>query len=253
MDNNLPLLRGTNVHINQSGHSIIRDISVALYAGEIVGVIGPNGAGKSTLLKALAGITPPSAGTITRNDNSVGFLPQAEQPAWQMSVFAVVGLGLLPHNSSLWGGLNASQRAKIDAVLHQCELHHLADRPVGALSGGELRRVLVARVLVAQANVVIADEPIAALDMYHQLQVLNLLRASVQGSQLNCGAIMAIHDLNLAAQYCDRLLLLNDGQTVALDTPQAVITRQNMREVYRIDADIQWHSGRLLLSNLAAY
>lgn len=227
------------------GQKLLSNLNFSAHSGSLVGLIGPNGAGKSTLLKCLAGVTQPSRGEVFLNDQllqhwspqarakTLALLMQQEQPAWSVSVATLVAMGRLPHTGSVSAAL-AHERPLIDAALAAADINHLAERPVDCLSGGELRRVQCARLFATGANIWLADEPIAALDPLHQLQVMTLLQQqSKQGL-----VIAALHDLSLAARFCDRLLLLNDGELVADGSPAQVLTEANLAKVYRIKASI---------------
>ncbi|AFV00028.1 ABC transporter ATP-binding protein [Simiduia agarivorans] len=224
---------------------LLRNISFSAESGQLIGLIGPNGAGKSTLLKMLAGVLPASSGQVRLADTplnqwpgparakKLAFLAQQEQPAWSVSAETLVALGRLPYTGSTQVALE-KDAGIIRMALQAAGVDHLSQRAVDTLSGGELRRVQCARLFATVADVWLADEPIAALDPLHQLQIMQLLKTKAETGLV----IAALHDLSIAARYCDRLLLLNDGELVADGAPQAVLTEQNLAQVYRIRADI---------------
>lgn len=207
-------------------------VSLDLQPGELVGVIGPNGAGKSTLLAALAGVQ--RAGGLVLLDGRpldrlpprerarrIGYLPQAGHSAWALRVREVVAMGRLP-----WGDAGGEA---IDAALAATGASALAGRRIDALSGGEQARVWLARVLAGQPRVLLADEPVASLDLYYQRAVMAALRSHADAGN---AVLVALHDLGLAARHCDRLLLLAGGRAEAAGTPAAVLEPARLSQVY---------------------
>ena len=216
----------------------LKNASVELHAGEVLGLIGPNGAGKSTLLNALAGIVA-SEGEIHINDCSadsfdsrhraqlVGLLPQAVNSAWSINVTDVVELGRLP-----WGDNDA---AAIQQAIEQSGIEEFSLRKIDTLSGGERARVWLARVLAGQPEILLADEPIANLDIHYQIAVMDVLK---QHTDEDHAVIVAIHDLSLAARYCDRLCLMNQGEIVAIGTPEEVLKPKLLTDTFGIAVDV---------------
>lgn len=218
------------------------NINLSLAPGEMLGIIGANGAGKSTLMHCLAGIQSYQgsiqlAGTAMANiaerqrAQQLGFLPQSSQSAWALTVRDVISLGRLP-----WGDDNAEAIARAAAV---AQVEEWLDRKVDQLSGGQQARVWLARVLAGQPRVLLADEPVASLDLFHQQNVLRLLRRYTQNGR---GVMLSIHDLSLAARYCDRLCLLHEGHLLALGTPAEVLTKPHLQQAFQIDAHIDLES-----------
>jgi iron complex transport system ATP-binding protein len=222
-------------------NSILHGISLDVAPGEFVGLIGPNGAGKSTLLRVLSRTLPLQRGTVLLDGVSIdrlsaleiarrlAFVPQAEPTLFEFTVREVVLMGRHPHVRGLKGETEEDFAAATRAMAATDTLH-LADRPVTALSGGEHRRVLIARALAQNAPALLLDEPTAHLDMTHQADVLVLARRLADRD----GALVfaALHDLNLAAEFCDRLLLLANGRLAAEGTPEAVLTPEILAQVY---------------------
>lgn len=243
-------LHGKNLSLTRNRRKVLENIDCSFQAGELTAVIGPNGAGKSSLLSCLAGVLLPTAGSLALDDRTItgvsaaerarliAYLPQQEMPAWSMAAQDLVALGLLP-----WGrSLDRSRRgARVAAALNQVDAFHFAARPVTQLSGGELRRVQLARLLVANTPVLIADEPGAALDIRHQLQLMQTFRQQADAGKT---VILALHDLSLAARYCDRILLLQDGGLRAEGTAETVLTPQLVGAVYGIHSEFRWRNGR---------
>ena len=219
----------------------LRQINLTLQGGQLVGVIGANGAGKSSLLKTLAGLLEPGSGNVEMNGQLLhrmsarekakvfAYLPQNEKPQWDISVTELIKIGLLQQHVS---GQKKQQR--IDTVLAACDLISLAQRPLSTLSGGEQQRALLARALVAQPQLLLCDEPTAALDISHQLQTMRLLKQRSQQQLVIC----CLHDLPLAARFCDQLILLHEGALIDVGTPATVLSDSNLAQVFGIKA--QW-------------
>lgn len=211
-----------------SGKVLLHPSTVAVPRGTICGLIGPNGAGKTTLLRALAGLIahggqvsldgdslpPPGSAARARR---IGYLPQGHEVHWPLSVRHTVALGRLPHGDTASG--------PVETALAAAGVAELAERSVSTLSGGERARVMLARVLAGQPQVLLADEPVAALDPAHQLRVMQLLRQQARAEQR--AVLVVLHDLSLAARFCDSLILLAEGRILATSTagmiPPAVL------------------------------
>jgi iron complex transport system ATP-binding protein len=202
----------------------------------MLGLIGPNGAGKSTLLQCLAGIAaaegqalldgqPLAALPRRERARRVGWLPQTQASAWALRVQDVVALGRLP-----WGDRDVTTgRQAVAQAMAQTGIAALAARPVDALSGGEQARVWLARALAGQPQLLLADEPIASLDLKYQRAALDTLRRYASAGR---SVILAIHDLGLAARWCDRLCLLQAGRVRAFGTPREVLTEALLTDVF---------------------
>ena len=212
----------------------LRDVTLRAPLGQVLGLIGPNGAGKSTLLMALAGLLS-ADGTVRLGDTDlhaiplrdrarrIGYLPQHGRSAWALTVRDVVALGRLPWQDQ--------DETAIDEALQATGVEPLRDRPIDALSGGEQARVWLARVLAGRPDVLLADEPLASLDLLHQQQVAQALRTYASQGHV---VVLAIHDLSLAARYCDRLMLMQQGQCVACGTVTDVLTTDQLSAVYGV-------------------
>jgi ABC-type cobalamin/Fe3+-siderophores transport system ATPase subunit len=252
-------LSAQQVSFARDGNVILDNADLTLSQGELVGLIGPNGAGKSSLLRMMAGLQQPDSGQIylsadhlsapnvptasqpqkLLNDFSgreraqlLAYLPQQETPAWPLQVEHLVGLGRAPWHKPMSGKSGRDKQA-IERALEITELQSLRQRTVTTLSGGELQRTLLARVFAGEPQIILADEPIAALDPYHQLHMMELLAEHAQQG----GAVLAaLHDLSLAARFCSRLVLLHHGKIVADGQPIEVLTTENLEQVYGISA-----------------
>jgi iron complex transport system ATP-binding protein len=230
------------------------DVQTAFHPGEIAAICGPNGAGKSTLLACLAGLLPADTGTVALDDvplaslgpqaraQTIGFLPQAPEVAWDVTVETLVALGRLP-----WRTGADADRAAIEAALATMELNDLRRRPVSHLSGGERARALMARVLAGQPRWILADEPLANLDLAHQQALLGVLRKQAQAG---VGVVLVLHGLAQAMNHADRALVLHRGELFADGTPEAVLDLATIRRVWGVEA--RWlgePGGRALAIN----
>ena len=236
----------SNVSIILDDIKRINEVSFNLKQGELLGLIGPNGSGKSTLLKSIIGINPIDSGNITLNGINIenydsqligqhlGYLEQHGEIHWPLKVDRLVALGRIPHLDT-WSSLSNDDQQHIDKAMQQTDTLHLKDRIATTLSGGEKCRVLLARVLAGKPNILLVDEPTAALDPAHQLIVMNTLNQFVNDGG---SVIIAIHDLSLASQYCHRLAMLDKGNLENIDAPEKVITQENLKKVYGINAEI---------------
>ncbi len=224
--------------VARGGTRIITDISAALPCGSIVGICGPNGAGKSTLLAAIANVIPCCDGSIQWQDRRLApsdfsFMPQALGIRAKLSVLEIVLLGRLDR---LRWTLTAED---IDAAREALELvgmKDLAPRAIGTLSGGQQQLVLLAQRLIRRPPILLLDEPTSALDLRRQLVVLDILKAYAQTK--NALIVIALHDLTLAARYCDQLLLLQEGKLACSGQPTGVLTRETIGTVYGVEAEI---------------
>ncbi|MFA7606922.1 MAG: ABC transporter ATP-binding protein [Rhodocyclaceae bacterium] len=214
------------LRVRVAGRTLLDALDFGVAAGELVGIVGANGAGKSTLFKALLGILPADCGTITVDGQPlaslhattrarrIAYLAQGHAAHWPLSVREVVTLGRLPHVRS------ARDEAIVEQMLRATDLAHLAHRNVLTLSGGERARTMLARALAVTPAVLLADEPLAALDPAHQLRIMQLLR---EQTRQGLGVGIVLHDLPLAARFCTRLVLLHEGRVLASGTPCDVL------------------------------
>jgi iron complex transport system ATP-binding protein len=238
------LVEARGLEVRRGGRTVLHDVDVSVEPGEVLAVVGPNGAGKSTLVAALAGDLAPSAGRVLLQGREVSAYRPGEL-ARERSVLLqhpVLGAGLRVRDVVAMGRAPWDPRADDDAVLARAvasaDVGHLLDRPVAALSGGEAARVALARVLAQDTPLMLWDEPTAALDLTHQVSVLETARASAASG---VGLLVVLHDLALAAAYADRVLLLVDGGVVACGGPQEVLTEQVLEPAYRMPVLVLTH------------
>jgi iron complex transport system ATP-binding protein len=242
-----------NVSVTLGGRRVVEGIGADL-AGGVIGLIGPNGAGKSTLVRAIAGLVPaegkilidggPVASMpLKERARRIAYLPQGQAVHWPLTVERLVALGRLPHLAP-FARAGAADAEAIERALQRTELRGLRDRPVDQLSGGERARVLLARALAIEAPLLLADEPLAALDPAHQIEVMALLRAeAARGATM----VAVLHDLTLAARWCDRLLLIDQGRLIADGKPAEVLTADRIGSVYGVSAFIGEAAGEPLI------
>ncbi len=228
-------------------HAVLDEINLQLAPGEVLGVIGPNGAGKTSLIRAISGVLKPRSGSIHfdgQDLNSINEIERArllavvQQSAQLPPAFTVwecVALGRTPYLNWL-GQLGAQDRAKVAWALGVSELAALKDRRAGELSGGEQQRILLARALAQNCPILLLDEPTAHLDLHHQVALLGLVARMVAEQRL--AVLLAMHDLNLAALYADRLALLVNGKIEAIGTPAAVLTAENLQNAYQVPLNV---------------
>ena len=242
-----PLVRGEGLTFGYENRVVFRNVTFELRPGELVALCGPNGAGKSTLLRVLVGMQRSHAGQVLLGGDPVGrlsrreiarraaLLPQDAPAELPLTVRESVALGRLPHLGRFETEGKADVAA-VDRALEATDTAALANRPVTDLSGGERHRVHLARALAQEAPLVLLDEPTAGLDLAHQLQALDLLRATVDQGR---GALIAIHDLTLAARSCDRLLLLAEGELRADGPPEEVLTPETLARFFAVRATVE--------------
>ncbi|WP_126172450.1 ABC transporter ATP-binding protein [Altericroceibacterium xinjiangense] len=232
--------------------TVLHDVTADIAPATITAICGPNGAGKSTLLSCLAGLTRPSTGTVTLEGNAmtsfhprekaqrIGYLPQAGEIAWDISVRSLVALGRIPHGDR--------DETSVVHALDAVDLTSFSSRPVSTLSGGERARVLLARVLAGQPEWILADEPLAALDLGHQLALLELLRSVAREG---VGVVLVVHDLALAMNYADRVLVLDAGCLVADGPAEKALSAEMIDAVWKVRARWSGCPGeRALLASL---
>ncbi len=234
---------------------VVNGVEFSVRQGEIFGVIGPNGSGKSSLLKALARLVHPQEGTVRLFEEpldtvsresiarQVAYMPQDLSSDFPFSVLDMVLMGRFPHRQrGMWTLLGWEQQTDLAAVeqaMVQADVRHLTDREMSTLSAGERQRVLLARALAQEPRVLLLDEPTAHLDLQHQLDVCRILKRV--HAQMGMTVLLVSHDINLASQYCDRILMMKGGRMICLGSPVEVITHSTLSEVYGCQVLIDAH------------
>ncbi len=233
------LIEAKKISVSFGDVPILQDVDLELRKGEVLGLIGPNGAGKSTLLKVLIGEVTPESGSVRILDGKksplakkVAYLPQGQVIHWPLSVKRLVSLGRIPHLMP-WEPLGPEDEKAIARAMEDTDVTRLKDRFVDHLAGGERNLVLLARALATQPSVLLADEPVQGLDPAHGLQVMELLSRFVDHER---GAIVVLHDLTLAARFCHRLVLLDQGKVLASGKPEEVLSPENLKKSYHVEA-----------------
>ena len=239
-------IRLENVAVALGKRDVVRSASASFAPGTLTGIVGPNGAGKSTLARAMLALVPHTGrilvddaevATMSRAElaKRVAYLPQGQTLHWPLTVERLVELGRLPHLTPM-SRIGEADTAAIERAIDRADVAGLRDRVATELSGGERARVLLARALAVEAPALIADEPLASLDPGHQIDVMELLQSEAHAG----GVVIAVlHDLTMAARYCDRLVLIDNGTVVADGTPAEVLTPANLKSVYGIDARVE--------------
>ncbi|MHB9285794.1 ATP-binding cassette domain-containing protein [Halobacteriales archaeon Cl-PHB] len=238
------MIRIDDLHVTLGDQPVLEGASLGVEAGEFVGLVGPNGAGKTTLLHAVSGRLTPDSGSVSLDGESVNDLgskaasrrvatvPQDTHVGFAFTVEQLVEMGRTPHRSRLdW----SDDADPVDRALERTETTHLRDRTVDEVSGGERQRILLARALAQDAPALLLDEPTASLDINHQVGVLELVRDLVDEGR---AALAAIHDLDLAGRFCDRLALLHDGDIAAVGAPETVLRDDRLDTAFQTDAAV---------------
>lgn len=239
-----------DVSLGYSRKVVLKDLTFQVSPGEMVGLIGPNGCGKSTIIRALSRIISPFSGKILLDDKDVtriprqdlarllGVVPQMPLLPSAFTAFEIVLMGRNPH-LGLFQYEGPRDLAIAWQAMEKTGTQSFAERRVSELSGGEIQCLLIARVLTQETKAILLDEPTANLDIGRQVEILDLIKSLCR--QNNLAVLAALHDLNLASQYCDRLVLINNGRIHAEGTPKEVITARNIGDVYGAESCVYTH------------
>ncbi len=237
-----------NIRLSYGAQEILKGVSINGNTGEFIGIIGPNGSGKSTLLKCIYRILKPHAGqvfldgeelsgiSIRNSAKKMAVVAQHNYYNFDFSVMEVVLMGRAPHKKTMERD-NAKDFQIAQTALETVEMEGFANRSFSTLSGGEQQRVILARALAQQTPCLILDEPTNHLDITHQIQLMKIVK------NLKVTVISAVHDLNIAAMFCDRLYVLQDGEIVGQGTPQEVLTAEFIKKIYRVETEIVYDSA----------
>jgi iron complex transport system ATP-binding protein len=245
------MLRANNIRASYRETVILDNINLDVHLGEFAGIIGPNGTGKTTLLKVLSGVKKPLSGTVYLDNRDIktmsrheiarimAVVPQSSFVPPLFTVEDVVSIGRYAHTKKRFTTTVSDQEA-INKALVLTDTNRFRHRYVSELSGGERQEVLIARALAQQPKLLLLDEPIANLDIKHQLKILELIRKLVDSQALT--ALMVIHDLNLAARFCSKLILLHNGVVHAAGKADEVLTIDNLAEAYGVAAFVDYNA-----------
>lgn len=239
-----------DISVSLSGVSILEGINLKVEKGDFIGIIGPNGSGKSTLLKSLYRTIKPKHGTIyldgtSINDmsykqsaQSMAVVGQHNDHSFEFTVFELVMMGRAPHKKFMEAD-NQRDISIAEDALNKVSMMRYRDRDYSTLSGGEKQRVILARALAQETPLLILDEPTNHLDIKHQLELMNVVKA------LETTTIFAVHDLNIALMYCNKLCILEEGKIVSVGKPEELITSEMIRQIYGVSAEIIKHENQL--------
>jgi iron complex transport system ATP-binding protein len=237
-------IRAENIVWKIGRATVLDGVSLAAEPGEMLGLLGPNGSGKTSLLRLLAGLRQPDAGRVMLDEREIGafsrrsiarriaFVEQHAATNANLRVVDVVKLGRFPHRS-LFSNWTAADQAAVEAALARAGMADKRDQSWASLSGGERQRAHIARALAQAPQELILDEPTNHLDIHHQIGLMRLV------ADLPVTSIIALHDLNHAAMFCDRLVVLERGRVVAAGTPEAVLTEALLRDVFAVEARVE--------------
>jgi iron complex transport system ATP-binding protein len=246
----LPLYELQDVGFSVPGRTLLQPLSLVLQPGRVHALIGPNGSGKSTLVKLLARQQAPSRGTLRFQGRPiadwgsrdfarrVAYLPQFTPPADGMTVRELVALGRFPWHGAL-GRVTPADRHKVQEALEQTGTLGFADRLVDTLSGGERQRCWLAMLLAQDAGCLLLDEPVSALDIAHQVEVLSLLQRL--GRDRALAVVVVLHDVNMAARYCDEILAMGEGTLVARGAPAEIMRPDRLQRIYHLPMGVLPH------------
>jgi len=252
-------IAASDIVVRRGGRAIVQSASLRAQSGELIAVIGPNGAGKSTLLASLAGLLVPDGGSVQIDGRGItalsrvelarrrAYVPQNPRCEWPISVERLIALGLTP-TLPAFGGLPPSFETRVTDMLTQWDLLPQRQQAATTLSGGELTRAMLARALVGDPDILIADEPISGLDPRHALDTLHRLHELARAGKL---IIAALHDLTLAARYATRLIALDRGRIVCDGPPREILNADLLRSVFDVEGNITGADGAVIVDYIA--
>ncbi|HQU85824.1 MAG TPA: ABC transporter ATP-binding protein [Pyrinomonadaceae bacterium] len=238
------MLKVQNISINYEAQTVVRDVSLALEKSKIIALLGANGAGKTSLLKALNGSLPVAKGEILLNDKplneysrreiaqKIAVIAQETETKFPVSVLEFVLAGRFSHGTAFGWETEKDLQVALEC-LEMCDLENYDVRQMNRLSGGERQRVVLARALATQAQILLLDEPTNNLDLAHQAMMLKLV--SERCKNCHSSAVIITHDLNLASEFADEIILLKDGEIIAKGKAEKVLTEENIKEVFNVN------------------
>lgn len=246
------MLKAENIRATYQDRLVLEDVNFEANEGEFLGIIGPNGAGKTTLLKIMTGVKRPISGDVMIDGERLlslsrkqiaqimAVVPQSSfiPPLW--TVEDVVLMGRYPHQKSQWT-ITQEDIEIVDEVMRKTNTTAFRNRTVNELSGGERQEVIIARALAQRPKILMLDEPTASLDIKHQMRILELIKELVKGEGIT--AIMVIHDLNLVARFCDRLILLHNRKIYSEGKLEDVLTPENLKTAYEVEVEVHYNTS----------
>jgi iron complex transport system ATP-binding protein len=240
----MSVLEACNIYYKYTDEEVLKNISIKTVSGEITALIGPNGSGKTTLIKILAGILKAQSGDVLLDNKNIlsishiakkiAWVAQNNKLAWPFSVKQVVLMGRFPHRGWL-SSYKKEDHEITEEALHKTGLWEHRDRLLTTLSGGEVQRAIIARALAQAPEILLLDEPVAHLDLKYKISVLNLIKNLADNGM---AVIISLHDLNIAAQYSDRVAILCNGELFREGPPSLILNRENIEKVYETKVSI---------------
>lgn len=236
-----------------SEENLLDGINLNIEKGKFIGILGPNGCGKSTLLKVILKYLNPKEGIIKIENKELkeytqselaeilSFVPQKSSLTMPLTVEDVVYMGRVPYMKNKWTGFDREDREKVEKIMQMLKIDKFKNRVIFSLSGGEFQRVLLARALAQNTNIMLLDEPTSALDMNYALEIMKLTSYFVQNESLT--AVMVLHDLNLASMYCDSIILLKNGKIAYEGTPKELFRPEILEEIYGFNCEVIENNG----------
>ena len=236
-----------------SEENLLNEINLNIEKGKFIGILGPNGCGKSTLLKVILKYLHPRQGIIKIDNKELkeysqpelaeilSFVPQKSALTMPLTVEDVVYMGRVPYIKNRWIGFDREDREKVEKIMRMLKIDQFKNRVIFSLSGGEFQRVLLARALVQNTNIMLLDEPTSALDMNYALEIMKLTSYFVKNENLT--AVMVLHDLNLASMYCDSIILLKEGKIAYEGTPKELFRPEILEEIYGFNCEVIENNG----------
>ena len=233
--------------------NLLDKINLNIEKGKFIGILGPNGCGKSTLLKVILKYLNPKEGIIKIENKELkeytqselaeilSFVPQKSSLTMPLTVEDVVYMGRVPYMKNKWTGFDREDREKVEKIMQMLKIDQFKNRVIYSLSGGEFQRVLLARALVQNTNIMLLDEPTSALDMNYALEIMRLTSYFVKNENLT--AVMVLHDLNLASMYCDSIILLKEGKIAYEGTPKELFRPEILEEIYGFNCEVIENNG----------
>jgi iron complex transport system ATP-binding protein len=240
-----------NLHSSYNGHEVLKGVNLDIGDGEFLGLLGPNGSGKTTLLRCITGSLKPISGSIQilgrdRSDwktrelaRRMALLPQENHPGFEFTVSEIISMGRYPHMGRFSMTDRRGKKA-VENALERCELRGMEGKSISELSGGERQRVFIARSLAQEPGILLLDEPTKNLDVRHSIDILSLVRKL--NKKRGTTVLAVLHDIDLAARYCDGVALMKEGKLMVKGPVEEVLSEGWMREVFQIDCRI--HRGR---------